>query len=121
MPYHPAGALIAELCSALCTAASKYLAAVLGGHSLAEAVLLGALALLRLVCSKHDWHLPELLLNITKVKQLTFHILCRSCLRTRGSLLYTKKTIDVNKINDIWFRIFCKVFHYYCKKPLIGI
>ena len=65
MPYHPAGALVAEFCSALCTAASKYLAAVFGGHSLTEAVLLGALALLRLVCSKHDWHLPELLLNIT--------------------------------------------------------
>ena len=44
----------AELCSALCSAASENLAAVSGGHSLAEAVLFLALALLRLVGTKHN-------------------------------------------------------------------
>ena len=46
----------AELCSALCSAASENLAAVRGLHSLAEAVLLLALALLRLISTKHDMH-----------------------------------------------------------------
>ena len=39
----------AELCSALCSAASEDLAAVCGGHSLAEAVLFLALKLLGLI------------------------------------------------------------------------
>ena len=43
-----------ELSSALCTAACKNLAAIFGGHSFTESVLLCAMALLRLVCSKHN-------------------------------------------------------------------
>ena len=45
--------LSGELRSALCAAAGKDLAAVLRCHSLAETMLLGALALLRLIRSKH--------------------------------------------------------------------
>ena len=45
--------LVAELSSALCSAASKDLAAVGSLHSLAEAVLLLALELLGLVGTKH--------------------------------------------------------------------
>ena len=44
----------AELCSALCSAASEDLTAVCGGHSLAEAVLFFALALLGLVSTQHN-------------------------------------------------------------------
>ena len=44
----------AELCSALCSAASEDLAAVCGGHSLAEAVLFFALTLLGLVSTQHN-------------------------------------------------------------------
>ena len=47
--------------TALGTAASQHLTAVAGGHSLAEAVLLGALTLLRLERSLHNFvHLPVL-------------------------------------------------------------
>lgn len=42
----------ADLCSALCSTASQNLAAVCGGHSLAEAVLLGALELLGLISAR---------------------------------------------------------------------
>ena len=45
--------LVGEACSALCSAACEDLAAVGGGHSLAEAVLFLALALLGLVGTKH--------------------------------------------------------------------
>ena len=45
---------VAELCSAFCSAAGQDLAAVRGGHSLAEAVLFLALTLLRLIGKKHD-------------------------------------------------------------------
>ena len=44
----------AELCSALCSAASEDLTAVCGGHSLAEAVLFFALTLLGLVGTQHN-------------------------------------------------------------------
>ena len=44
---------VAELCSALRSAAGENLAAVRGSHSLAEAVLLLALMLLGLVGTKH--------------------------------------------------------------------
>ena len=43
----------AKLCSALRSAAGQNLAAVCGGHSLAEAVLLLALTLLGLVSTQH--------------------------------------------------------------------
>ena len=43
----------ADLCSALCSTASQNFAAVCGGHSLAEAVLLFALTLLGLVSTQH--------------------------------------------------------------------
>ena len=50
-----------QLSAALSAAASKYLAAVGRGHTLAEAVLLGALTLLRLERSLHNSvHLPVL-------------------------------------------------------------
>ena len=45
--------LISQGLSSLCSAASKYLATILGGHSLSEAVLLLALELLGLVSSEH--------------------------------------------------------------------
>lgn len=45
--------LVAELFSALCTAASENLTAVLCSHSLHKAMLLLSLALLRLICSFH--------------------------------------------------------------------
>ena len=43
----------AELCSALCSAASEDLTAVCGGHSLAEAVLFFALTLFGLIGTEH--------------------------------------------------------------------
>ena len=46
-----------QLCSALCTAAGQNLAAVLGGHSLAEAMDLGSLTLLGLIGTQHGVHL----------------------------------------------------------------
>ena len=46
--------LVAELSSALCSAASKNLAAVSGLHSLAETMLLLALKLLRLISTNHS-------------------------------------------------------------------
>ena len=50
-----------QLSATLCATASQYLAAVRGGHALAEAVLLGALTLLRLERSRHNFvHLPVL-------------------------------------------------------------
>ena len=60
--------------AALGTTASQHLAAVAGGHSLAEAVLLGALALLGLIGTEHcmtppfrkisgDGAMPPLLLD----------------------------------------------------------
>ena len=45
--------LVAQAGSALCSAAGEDLAAVGGGHSLAEAVLFLALALLGLIGTKH--------------------------------------------------------------------
>lgn len=45
--------LVTQLCAALGTTASKHFAAVLGSHSLTEAVLLLAVNLLRLVGSEH--------------------------------------------------------------------
>ena len=45
--------LVGEASSAFCSAASEDLAAVGGGHSLAEAVLFLALALLGLIGTKH--------------------------------------------------------------------
>ena len=45
--------LVAQLSSALCSAACENLAAVSSGHSLAEAVLFLALALLGLIGTKH--------------------------------------------------------------------
>lgn len=48
-----------QLSATLSATASQYLAAVRGGHALAEAVLLGALTLLRLERSLHNFvHLP---------------------------------------------------------------
>ena len=55
--------LVGKALSALCSAACKYLAAVSGGHSLAEAVLLGALALLGLVGTSHVGTLPFVIFN----------------------------------------------------------
>ena len=49
-----AAELVCELLSALCSAASKYFAAVSVRHSLAEAMFHLAMTLLRLVCSFHD-------------------------------------------------------------------
>ena len=54
----------AELCSALCSAASEDLAAVCGGHSLAEAVLLGTLALFGLVSADHRGHILSIIFPI---------------------------------------------------------
>lgn len=48
--------LVSEPCSALCTSASQNLASVSGCHPLEEAVLLGSVDLLRLICSL-DLHL----------------------------------------------------------------
>lgn len=45
---------VSELLSALCSAAGKYLAAVSGGHSLAEAVLFFTMQLLGLIGSEHS-------------------------------------------------------------------
>ena len=53
--------LVAQLSSALCSAASENLAAVLGGHSCAEAVNLLALTLLGLVGTEHVLHLLVLI------------------------------------------------------------
>ncbi len=49
--------LVGQTVSALCAAARKHLAAIPGRHSFAEAVLFGALALLRLVSPQHFLHL----------------------------------------------------------------
>ena len=46
--------LIRKLFSALCSAACKHLAAISGGHSFTETVLLGTLSFLRLVGSLSD-------------------------------------------------------------------
>ena len=43
--------------AALGAAAGQHLAAIAGGHTLAEAVLLGTLALLGLIGTKHGGHL----------------------------------------------------------------
>ena len=70
------GGSVAELCSALCSAAGEDLAAVCGCHSLAEAVLFLALALLGLISTKHiSALLSDLILNIgaTAPKQLTMN------------------------------------------------
>ena len=63
----------AELCSALCSAASEDLAAVCGSHSFAEAVLFLALTLLGLVSTQHVLCTPfRIILNIGQSpKQLT--------------------------------------------------
>ena len=45
--------LVGELCASLRAAAGEDLAAVAGGHSLAEAVLFLALTLLRLIGTEH--------------------------------------------------------------------
>ena len=45
--------LVGQSVAALCTTARKHLAAIAGRHSFAEAMLLGALAFLRLISSKH--------------------------------------------------------------------
>ena len=56
-----APALVGQTGAAACTTAGDNLAAVGSGHSLAEAVLLGALTLLRLERSLHNFvHLPVL-------------------------------------------------------------
>ena len=52
-----------ELHAALGTTTGQNLAAVGGGHSLAEAVLLGALALLGLVGTSHVGTLPFVIFN----------------------------------------------------------
>ena len=44
---------MSQASAALCTAASQNLAAVLGGHALAETMLLGALTLLGLIGTNH--------------------------------------------------------------------
>ena len=49
--------LVSQTDAALGAAAGKHLAAVAGGHTLAEAVLLGTLALLGLIGTKHGGHL----------------------------------------------------------------
>ena len=46
-----------QLCSALGTAASQNLAAVLGGHSLSETMHLGSVTLLGLIGTQHSVHL----------------------------------------------------------------
>ena len=46
--------------AALGAAAGQHLAAIAGGHTLAEAVLLGALALFGLIGTKHGGHLLSL-------------------------------------------------------------
>lgn len=44
---------MSESCATLCASSLQHFAAIGGGHSLAEAVLLLALPLLGLVCSEH--------------------------------------------------------------------
>ena len=56
-----------ELFPALGTTARKHLPAVACSHSFAEAMLLGTLALFRLVCSEH---LPDSSLYYLKAKNL---------------------------------------------------
>ena len=60
--------------AALSAAAGQHLAAILGGHSLAEAVLLGALTLLGLIGTEHCMTPP---LNKIGV-QRSAEILCRT-------------------------------------------
>ncbi len=48
---------VGETRAASCTTAGKNLAAIPGSHTLAEAVLLGALTLFRLIGTKHVRHL----------------------------------------------------------------
>ena len=59
--FIPAAELVAQLNSALCSAASEDLAAVSGGHSCTEAMHLLALTLLGLVGTKHVLHLLVLI------------------------------------------------------------
>ena len=57
----PSVTSVGQASAALGTTAGEHLAAILRGHSLAEAVLLGALTLLRLERSLHNFvHLPVL-------------------------------------------------------------
>ena len=58
------GGSVAELCSAFCSAAGENLAAVSGLHSLAEAVLLFALALFGLVSADHRGHILSIIFPI---------------------------------------------------------
>ena len=57
MPLGYPGGSVRQTSAALGAAAGQHLAAVLGGHTLAEAVLLGTLALLGLIGTKHGGHL----------------------------------------------------------------
>jgi len=51
--YDLSRCLVRKLLSALRSSSGENLAAVLGGHSLSEAVLLLAMDLFRLICSEH--------------------------------------------------------------------
>ena len=53
----PAHGSVGQTSAALRTTASQNLAAIAGGHTLTEAVLLGTLALLGLIGTKHGGHL----------------------------------------------------------------
>ncbi len=59
-------ALIAESCTAFCASSFEYLAAIGGGHSFAEAMLLLALQLLGLICSKHLYYNSLNIINYLK-------------------------------------------------------
>ena len=61
---------VAELSSALRSAASENLAAVSGLHSFTEAVLLLALELLGLVGTKHRMHSFQIILNIGQTPEV---------------------------------------------------
>ena len=56
----PRSTLVGQAGAALGAAAGQNLAAVAGGHTLAEAVLLGALTLFGLIGTKHGGHLLSL-------------------------------------------------------------
>ena len=53
----PAHQSVGQTSAALRTTAGQNLAAIAGGHTLTEAVLLGTLALLGLIGTKHGGHL----------------------------------------------------------------
>ena len=69
--FHRAG-LVRELLTALCSTSGKYLAAILGCHSLTEAMHLLTVELLGLIGSEHVFTPPEII-----KKYSTSPLLCR--------------------------------------------